>query len=97
MARTPIHPGEILAEELDVLNLSATDLANQINVPADYITQLITGESNLTADLALRLGQYFNTTAEFWMNLQKTYELDQARLALGSALESIPKHSQHSS
>jgi len=97
MARTPIHPGEILAEELDVLNLSATDLANQINVPADYITELITGENNLTADLALRLGQYFNTTAEFWMNLQKTYELDQARLALGSTLESIPKHSQHSS
>lgn len=91
MARTPIHPGEILADELETLGLNAAALAGQINVPTACISELVEGRRHLTAEMALRLGRYFGTTPEFWMNLQKTYELDQARVALGSALESLPQ------
>ena len=91
MARTPIHPGEILADELEELGLSAAGLARQIEVPANRISQIIAGRRNISADTALRLGRYFGTAPEFWMNLQKTYELDEARAALGSAIDRLPQ------
>jgi antitoxin HigA-1 len=90
MARTLIHPGEILADELEELGLTSAELARTIDVPANRISQIIAGKRNVTADTALRLGRYFGTSADFWMNLQKTYELDLARRDRGAAIEAIP-------
>ncbi len=91
MTRTPIHPGKILADEMDELSLSAAELARLIQVPANRISQILAGKRNITADTALRLGRYFNTSADLWMNLQKTYELDLARAQLGSELDKLPQ------
>ena len=93
MARTPIHPGEILADELAELGLSAAELARLIDVPANRISQITAGKRTLTADTALRLGRYFGTSPDFWMNLQKTYELDLARIEIGPAVERLPQRS----
>jgi len=76
MARTPIHPGEILGEELTAIGVSAGELAARIDVSADGIRGLVAGERCLTADIALRLSEYFGTSASFWMNLQAAYDLD---------------------
>jgi antitoxin HigA-1 len=93
MARTPIHPGEILADELEETGLSAKKLADVIDVPPNRLYQLMAGKRNMTADTALRLGQYFGMTADFWMNLQTAYELDVARQQNGKAIQRIPKRS----
>lgn len=90
MARTPIHPGEILADELEELGLTPAELACTLGVPANRISQILAGKRSITADTALRLGRYFGTSPDFWMNLQKTYDLDLARRELGSAIEAIP-------
>src|SRR5580658_8594062 len=79
MARTPIHPGEILADELEEMGLSAKALADVIEVPSNRLYQLVAGKRSMTADTALRLGQYFSMSADFWMNLQSAFELDLAR------------------
>jgi antitoxin HigA-1 len=78
VARTPIHPGEHLAEELKELGMSAAELARQIDVPVNRITAILNGQRGVTADTALRLGHWFGTTAEFWLNLQTLYELRRA-------------------
>ena len=79
MARTPIHPGEHLAEELRELDISAAELARQIDVPVNRVTGIIDGQRSITADTALRLGHWFGISPEFWLNLQKLYELRMAR------------------
>jgi addiction module HigA family antidote len=94
MARTPIHPGEILGDELEEIGLSAKRLAEAIEVPPNRLYQLLAGKRNMTADTALRLGQYFGMTADFWMNLQSAYELDLARQHVGKAIERIPKRTE---
>src|SRR5258708_28896566 len=71
MARTPIHPGEHLAEELKELGIAAAELARQIDVPTNRVTEIMNGERAITADTALRLGHWFGTSAGFWLNLQK--------------------------
>lgn len=91
MARTPIHPGEILADELAELGLSAAALARLIEVPANRISQIIAGRRAISAETALRLGHYFGTSADLWMNLQKNYELDLARAELGPAPDRLPR------
>jgi antitoxin HigA-1 len=91
MARTPIHPGEILADELEEIGLSAAQLARTIEVPANRISQIIAGKRSVTADTALRLARYFGTSADFWMNLQKAYDLDLARQTMGKAIDRIPQ------
>ncbi len=97
MARTPIHPGEILADELQEIDLSAAELARVIEVPPNRISQIISGKRAITADTALRLAHYFATSADLWMNLQKTYELDLARQELEKAIRHIPQRKpQHS-
>ena len=76
----PVHPGEILKEEFMVpLGLSANGLSRAVRVPPNRISAIVNGERGLTADTALRLSKAFGTTAEFWLNLQKQYELDCAR------------------
>lgn len=94
MARTPIHPGEILGDELEEIGLSAKKLADVIEVPPSRLYQLLAGKRSLTADTALRLGQYFGMSADFWMNLQSAYELDLARLHSGKAIRRIPKRGE---
>ena len=94
MARTPIHPGEILSDELEEIGLSAKRLADIIEVPPNRLYQILAGKRNLTADTALRLSQYFGMSADFWMNLQTAYELDLARQQNGKAIQRIPKRSE---
>lgn len=91
MARTPIHPGEILGDELETMGLSAKRLADVIQVPPNRLYQLLSGKRSMTADTALRLSQYFGMSADFWMNLQSSYELDLARERAGKAILRIPK------
>jgi antitoxin HigA-1 len=91
MARTPIHPGEILADELEEINLTAKRLADLIEVPANRLYQILAGRRNVTADTALRLGQYFGMSPDFWMNLQSAYELDLARKQSGAAIQQLPR------
>jgi len=91
MARTPIHPGEILADELEELGMSGADLARLLDIPANRISQIIAGKRSITADMALRLAHYFGTSPDLWMNLQKTYDLDRTRLTLVTTLERLPR------
>ncbi|MDA9982611.1 HigA family addiction module antitoxin [Gammaproteobacteria bacterium] len=93
MARTPIHPGEILAEELEERTLVASNVAKDIGVPPNRLLQIAQSKRNITADTALRLGRYFGTGAQFWMNLQVSYELRLAEKTMGKVLEKIPVHS----
>jgi addiction module HigA family antidote len=90
MPRTPIHPGEILGDELEEIGLSAKKLADVIQVPPNRLYQILSGKRSLTADTALRLSRYFGMSADFWMNLQSAYELDLARRQLGKAIQRIP-------
>lgn len=86
-----VHPGGILGDELRELRVSARELARQIDVPANRITQIIRGQRGISGDTALRLGHWFGMSAEFWMNLQKTYELNLARSQVGDAVEKLPQ------
>ena len=90
MARSPIHPGEHLAEELSELGISAAELARQIDVPVNRVTAIMNGQRGVTADTALRLGHWFGTSAEFWLNLQVLYELRLARQKVGDKLQKLP-------
>ena len=79
MARTPIHPGEILKDELEKLKISGSVLAARLHVPANRITQIVGGKRSISAETALKLGKWFGTGPKIWMNLQQAYELDLAR------------------
>ncbi|MEX1018337.1 MAG: HigA family addiction module antitoxin [Litorilinea sp.] len=95
MARPPIHPGEILADELTELKISAAELARALHVPTNRITQILAGKRAITADTALRLGQWFGTGAELWLNLQKSYELRLAEQETGDEIKrSIRRRNQ---
>jgi len=89
--RTPIHPGEHLAEELRELGLSAAELSRQIDVPVNRITGIIHGQRGITADTALRLGHWFGTSPQFWMNLQQNYELRLAESQIGAKIAVLPR------
>jgi addiction module HigA family antidote len=91
MARTPIHPGEHLAEELRELGISAAELARQIDVPVNRVTGIINGQRSVTADTALRLGHWFGTSPEFWLNLQTLYELRLAKKEVGDRVKKLPR------
>lgn len=91
MTRPAIHPGEILADELEETGLSATELARQLRVPANRITQIIQGKRSITGDTALRLGHWFGTSAQFWLNLQAGYDIRQAMDRAGSEIAKLPR------
>ncbi|MBE0596078.1 MAG: HigA family addiction module antidote protein [Desulfuromonadales bacterium] len=82
----PIHPGEILREEMEELNLSARQLAAALSVPPNRVTGILNEQRAVTADTALRLARYFGTAPEFWMNLQAAYELRRTRFAHGEKI-----------
>ena len=91
MARPAIHPGEHLAEQLEALGMSAAALARQLKVPTNRITHILNGQRAITGDTALRLGHFFGTRAEFWLNLQKIYELRVAEREVGADIRNLPR------
>jgi addiction module HigA family antidote len=91
MARTPIHPGEVLDEQLKELGLTARRFAAEIDVPPNRISQILRGSRAVTADTALRLGHYFGTDPRFWLNLQQSFELRSAEKALGKRIARLPQ------
>ncbi len=93
MGRTPIHPGEILADELEELGVSPTELSRQIRVPANRISQIINGKRAITGDTALRLGHWFGTSPQFWMNLQALYDVRMAERDAGTEIRTLPTRS----
>ena len=91
MARSAIHPGEHLAEQLKELGMSAAELGRQLKVPTNRITGILNGQRAISGDSALRLAHFFGTSAEFWLNLQKMYELRIAEQKAGATIRSLPK------
>jgi len=87
----PIHPGELLREDMEALGLSARALAEAIAVPHNRISAILRGRRAITADTALRLAAYFGTSAEVWMNLQLTYDLKTAERESGEAIRKAVK------
>ncbi len=85
-AMRPVHPGEILREELEELEMSANAFAEALNVPANRISAILKGQRGVTADTALRLSRYLGTTPQVWLNLQKTFELRVAELESGKEI-----------
>ena len=90
MARTAIHPGEHLAEELSELGISAAELARQLGVPTNRITEILNRRRAITGDTALRLAHFFGTSAEFWLNLQSLFELRVAQKKIGKSVRRLP-------
>jgi addiction module HigA family antidote len=91
LARTPLHPGQILAGELEELGVSPTELSRQLRVPANRITQIINGRRAITGDTALRLAHWFGTSPQFWMNLQALYDVRLAELEAGKEINDLPR------
>ena len=90
MANNAIHPGEHLAEELEALRMSAAELARNLAVPTNRVTEILKGQRAITGDTALRLGHFFGTSAAFWLNLQSLYELRLAQEKAGKAINALP-------
>jgi len=91
MARTPIHPGEILSDELAELGTSSAALARILRVPTNRISQILKGRRAITADTSLRLSKWMGTSPEFWLNLQNAYELRLAQRQLAAEIRCIPR------
>ncbi len=90
MTRPAIHPGEILADELSELDVTPTELSRQIGVPANRISQIVQGKRAITGDTALRLGHWFQTSGQFWLNLQMAYDLRLAAEQAGHEIAKLP-------
>ncbi len=85
-AMRPVHPGEILRDEMEALNLSADDLSKRLAVPLKQVAMILRGQKGVRAGMALRLARYFGTTANSWLNLQKTWELRRAEINEGAEI-----------
>src|SRR6266498_3372987 len=90
MARSAVHPGEILADELQELSVTPTELARQLRVPANRIIQIVQGKRSITGDTASRLGHWFGTSAKLWLNLQTSYDVRIAAQARGAEIARLP-------
>ncbi len=90
----PVHPGEILCDELDTFDLSANALSKAIDVSVNRIAAVLYGQRGVTADTALRLARYFGTSPQVWLNLQQTYDLRRAEIAMGQRIAGSvrPRH-----
>lgn len=91
MARSPIHPGEHLAEQLKELGMSAAELGRQLEVPTNRITAILNGQRGISGDTALRLAHFFGTSPGFWLNLQNLYELRLAEQKAGPVIRRLPR------
>jgi addiction module HigA family antidote len=86
----PVHPGEVLRHEfMEPLGLSAGALARRIGVPANRVSEIAAGRRSVSGDTALRLAAAFGTSPEFWMNLQKTWELERARDGFDAVIDRV--------
>jgi addiction module HigA family antidote len=90
MLRPSVHPGKVLAEELEALGVSPTELSRQIDVPPNRISQIIHGKRAVTGDTALRLAHWFKTKPEFWLGLQAAFDIAQAKQLAGSEISNLP-------
>ena len=90
MLMRAVHPGEVLGEELKELGISPTEFARQIDVPPNRVGQIIAGRRSVTGDTALRIGHWFGTDPQFWLNLQSQYDLVRADEASGAAIRDLP-------
>jgi antitoxin HigA-1 len=90
VTRPPIHPGEILTDELAEIGITPTKLARQLGMPPNRISQIIAGKRAITSNTALRLGHWFGNSAQFWLNLQAAYDLRMAEAAIGKEVEALP-------
>ena len=88
-----VHPGEVLKGELEELGITPTELARQIEVPANRVSQIIAGKRSVTGDTALRLGHWFGVDPQFWLNLQTQYDLVQAHRETGTQIGHLPTRS----
>lgn len=90
MFRRAVHPGVILKDELDALNVSQTEFSRQIDVPPGRVSQIIAGKRAITGDTALRFGHWFGVDPQFWINLQAQFELAVADKEIGEAIRHLP-------
>ena len=90
MLKRAAHPGEVLKDELAELGITPTELARQIDVPANRMSQIINGKRSISGDTALRLGHWFKVDPQFWMNRQTQFELVAARKAAGKVIGKLP-------
>jgi addiction module HigA family antidote len=90
IALPAIHPGEHLEVELQELKMSAAELARKLRVPTNRVTQILNGTRSITGDTALRLGHFFDSSAQFWLNLQNLYELRLAQQKIAKSIKSLP-------
>jgi len=95
MLKRAAHPGKILKDELDEIGITPTELARQIDVPANRMSQIINAKRSITGDTALRLGHWFKTDPQFWMNLQAQFDLVSADREVGGAIKSLPTRPAH--
>jgi antitoxin HigA-1 len=90
MNRPAIHPGEVLADELEEIGVSPTELSRQLAVPANRISQIIQGKRAISGDTALRLGHWFGMSPQFWLNLQSAYDMRVAEKTSGAEIRKLP-------
>ncbi|MQT12862.1 HigA family addiction module antitoxin [Segnochrobactrum spirostomi] len=90
MPRPVIHPGEILADELQEIGITAAELARQIAVPPNRLSQIINGKRAISGDTALRLGHWFGNSPQFWLNLQTAFDLRLAEEKSGEEVAALP-------
>ncbi len=90
MTDTANHPGEVLAHKLEALAVTPTELARQLHVPANRITQIVNGKRAITGDSALRLAHWFGNDPEYWMTLQARYDLEVAKTETGPEIDELP-------
>ncbi len=95
MLKRADHPGVILKEELAEIGVTPTELARQIDVPGNRMSQIINGKRSITGDTALRLGHWFNTESRFWMNLQAQFDLVSAYRNVGAEIKDLSRNAEH--
>ena len=83
----PIHPGELLRDELEEIGTSLNELARALRVPMNRISAVVNGKRSITADTAMRLARYFGTSPQYWLNLQSAYDLEVAAIKIGAKIE----------
>ena len=91
MFKRPVHPGEILKDELAEFDVSRTAFARQIDVPPNRVSQIIAGKRSVTGDTALRFGHWFGVEPQFWLNLQSQFDLATAERRNGEEIRALPK------
>ena len=90
MPRSAVHTGKVLAEELDASSVTPTQLAHQVKVPPNRITQIINGKRAVTGDTALRPPHWFKTSPDFWLNIQAEHNLQLAKQTTGTKISQLP-------